>query len=151
MGGGEWESRGLIWSAERWIGASQEADRRYHRSVDKYRSLAAWQSAHSLVLLTLRTTDRAVHPRHYALFDQLRRAAISVEANVVEGYALGSTPQFRRHLWIAYASAAEAECLVRTAREMSYLRADAAGEIEALAGRAMRTIRGLINKSGRGG
>jgi four helix bundle protein len=66
-----------------------------------------------LVLLALRATDEASHPRCYALFDQLRRAAVSVEANIVEGYALGSTPQFKRHLRIALGSAAEAECLVR--------------------------------------
>jgi four helix bundle protein len=39
----------------------------------------------------------------------------------VEGYALATPLQFRRHLRIAIGSAAETECLVRTAMEMQYL------------------------------
>jgi len=53
--------------------------------MEKYRSLVAWQRAHALVLLVLRTVDARYHPRSRALFDQLKRAVISIEANIVEG------------------------------------------------------------------
>lgn len=89
--------------------------------MHKYRSMIVWQRSHDLVLCALKETDKAYHPRSRALFDQLRRAAISVECNLVEGYALATPLQFRRHLRIAIGSAAETECLVRTALEMSYL------------------------------
>src|SRR5438128_3216601 len=75
--------------------------------MHKYRSLVAWQRAHEAMLLALRTSDAAFHPRSKALFDQLRRAVISIEANIVEGYALSTPLQFRRHLRIALGSAAE--------------------------------------------
>ncbi len=90
--------------------------------MHKYRSMIVWQRSHALVLSTLKETDKAYHPRSRALFDQLRRAAISVEANLVEGYALGTPALFRRHVRIAVGSAAETECLIRTAAEMEYLR-----------------------------
>jgi four helix bundle protein len=67
-----------------------------------------------------------------------------VEANVVEGYALGTTPQFIRHLRIAMGSAAEAESLVRLATELGYLSAAVASELEGLLGGAMMAIRGLL-------
>src|SRR3989454_7868250 len=86
--------------------------------MHKYRSLVAWQRAHEAMLLALRTSDAAFHPRSKALFDQLRRAVISVEANIVEGYALSTPLQFRRHLRIAMGSAAEAESLTRAAGEL---------------------------------
>ena len=89
--------------------------------MHRYRSLAVWQRSHDLVLLVLRSTDRSYHPRSRALFDQLRRAALSIEANVVEGYALGTTPLFRRHLRIAIGSAAETESFLRTAGELEFL------------------------------
>jgi four helix bundle protein len=110
----------------------------------KYQSLEAWKRAHAAVLLAFRATDLAYHPRARPIFDQLRRAAISVEANIVEGYALGTVPLCRRHLRIALGSAAEAECLVRTARELGYLAVDATAQLEELLGATMRALHGLM-------
>lgn len=112
--------------------------------MEKYRSLVAWKRAHKLLLSCLRATDKAYHPRARPLFDQIRRATISIEANIVEGYALESTLQFRKHLRIAMGSAAEAECLVRAAAELDYLTGDVATEIEDLLGGTMRVLRGLL-------
>src|SRR5437867_7991192 len=88
------------------------------RVMKKYRSLVAWQRAHQLAIVTFNAAAAAYHPRSRALLDQLRRAAISIEANIVEGYALSTPLQFRRHLRIALGSAAEAECLIETASEI---------------------------------
>lgn len=41
------------------------------------------------------------------MFDQLRRAALSVRLNIAEGYSFTNTPTFRRHLSTAYGSAVE--------------------------------------------
>jgi four helix bundle protein len=86
-----------------------------------YRTLVAWKRAHEALLLALRATDAAYHPRAKTLFDQFRRATISIEANIVEGYALNTPGLCRRHLRIAIGSAAEAECLARAAAELGYL------------------------------
>jgi four helix bundle protein len=91
--------------------------------MNEYRSLAAWQHAHSLMITTLRITDERNCARTRSLFEQIRRAAISVEANIVEGYALSTTPQLRRHLKIALASAAEAEALLRVPSNYNISRA----------------------------
>ncbi|PYP94724.1 MAG: hypothetical protein DMD38_14900 [Gemmatimonadetes bacterium] len=48
-------------------------------------------------LLVMRSTDAAYHPRSTVLFDQLRRAALSIELNIVERYALATRAQFIRH------------------------------------------------------
>lgn len=94
--------------------------------------------------MALRMTDAAYHPKARSLFDQIRRAAVSIEANVVEGYALGTAPQFVRHLRIARGSAAEAECLVRLGAEVGYLNQEQAAALELLLGQAMGTIQGLL-------
>jgi four helix bundle protein len=113
----------------------------------KYQSLEAWKQAHRALLLVLDATDQGLRdPRRWALFDQIRRAAISVEANVVEGYALGTTPQFLRHLRIARGSAAEAECLIRVCREKGHVAEAIAKEIEDALGFAMRAIHGLLRR-----
>ena len=114
--------------------------------MHKYRSLFAWQQAHKVAVLALTKCDKAFHPRSKALFDQLRRSAISVEANIVEGYALGTTMQFRRHLRIAMGSAAEAECLTRLAAELNCLPHEVTREMEALLERTMAAVHGLLKK-----
>ena len=114
--------------------------------MHKYRSLAIWQRAHELLLVTLRATDASYHPRSRALFDQIRRSVISVEANFVEGYALGSAPQFRRHLRIAVGSAAEAECLLRAAEELGYLRAEVVQDAASKLNEVLAMLFGLLRK-----
>lgn len=116
--------------------------------MHRYQSLAVWQRSHELVLPVLRTTDRSYHPRSRALFDQLRRATLSVEANIVEGYALGTTAQFRRHLRIAIGSAAETECFLKTAGELEYIPQRPLGEMLRLVDGALRALFGLVRKLG---
>lgn len=101
--------------------------------------------------MVMRATDAVYHPRARAIFDQLRRAVVSVEANVVEGYALGTTALFRRHLRIATGSAAEAECLSRVAVELGYLSREAGARIEMLLGGSMKAIYGLMRTTIRTG
>jgi four helix bundle protein len=112
--------------------------------MHSYQTLDGWKRAHKAVLLVFGSTDQARHPRSFGLFDQLRRATLSVESNIVEGYALGTVPLCRRHLRIAFGSAAEAECQARIARELGYLPASAVDPIEEALGGAMRAIHGLM-------
>ena len=42
-----------------------------------------------------------------AAWGQLQRCSLSVQLNIAEGYALGTTPLFNKHLRIAYGSAVE--------------------------------------------
>ena len=112
--------------------------------MHKYRSLVAWQRAHAATVLTLKQCDSHYHPRSRALFDQLRRATISIGANIVEGYALSTPLQFRRHLRIALGSAAEAEYLTGLIAELQYLPKSTTVEIEALLERCMAALHGLI-------
>src|SRR5258705_2286684 len=121
-GSGEWgvvRHGAINGSSTRRFDAGLLGHRSQTLSVHKYQSLVAWKRAHKLLIICLQSTDRAYHPRALPLFNQIRRAAISVEANIVEGYALESTMQFRKHLRIAMGSAAEAECLVRAASELN--------------------------------
>ena len=112
--------------------------------MHSYKTLEAWKRAHAAVLLVFKATDQARHPRSFALFDQLKRATLSVEANIVEGYALGTIPLCRRHLRTAFGSAAEAESEARVARELEYLPACVIDEIEQALSGAMRAIYGLM-------
>jgi len=112
--------------------------------VNSYRTLEAWKQAHRTATLAHQAADRAFHPRSRSLFDQIRRASISIEANIVEGYALNTVGLCRKHLRIAFGSAAEAECLIRLAGELGYLSDEVAGELIGTLGGAMRALGGLL-------
>lgn len=99
-----------------------------------------------MALQSLRAADQAGQPRSWDLLDQIKRAAVSVEANIVEGYALGTTAQFKRHLRIALASAAEAETLLRLAAEAEYMEPEVCEELTSIAGHAMAAIQGLLRR-----
>lgn len=111
--------------------------------------MTVWQRSHSLVMVALKATDKAYHPKSRSLFDQLRRAAISVEANLVEGYALGTPLQFRRHLRIAIGSAAETECLIRIADEAEYLPKAAVQEMAVLLDEILALLFSLVRRTTR--
>ena len=109
-----------------------------------YQTLVAWKRAHQALLLALRATDAVYHPRAKSLFDQFRRATISIEANIVEGYALNTPGLCRRHIRIAIGSAAEAECLARAAAELEYLDKATAKSLLSLLDSVLGALHGLM-------
>ena len=73
-----------------------------------YRQLRAWQKADDLAF-SLITLTRTL-PNDYRWFtSQLARAAISVPANIAEGYSRSSLREYLHHLSIARGSLAETE------------------------------------------
>ena len=113
--------------------------------MHRYQSLSVWQRSHALVLIVLRATDAPNHPRCRPVFDQLRRAVISIEANVVEGYALSTRALFRKHLRIALGSAAEVECLLNIATELGYLPDSSVKEGRALLDQCLALLFTMLN------
>jgi len=69
--------------------------------MHKLSSLEAWTRGRELSRVAYRLTLHGQLARHFGLADQIRRAAASVPANIAEGYALATTPQFIRCLRIA--------------------------------------------------
>ena len=55
------------------------------------------------------------------IFDQLQRAALSVQLNIAEAYALKTSKRFRNHLDIAYGSAVESAELLELSGDLHLL------------------------------
>jgi four helix bundle protein len=89
--------------------------------MDPHENLEAWQAAHRLALQVYETTDRWPKTERFELTTQLRRAALSVPANIAEGVARLGPRELRRFLNVARGSLAEVSYLLRFARDRGLL------------------------------
>ena len=88
-----------------------------------YRELIVWQKAMDLVPMVYRLTKCFPDDERFGLSSQIRRAAVSIPANIAEGQARQHTAEFAQALAIARGSLAELDTLLLTAVRLSYLRA----------------------------
>ena len=77
-----------------------------------YRKLIAFQKADALVLAVYRWSDHLPVEERYVLRSQIRRCAVSITANIVEGSARTGQAEYINHLNIAVGSASELGYLV---------------------------------------
>jgi four helix bundle protein len=80
--------------------------------------LHVFHRAHELAMSVYRVTAQLPLEERYGLRAQLRRAAVSVACNIVEGAARRSPAEYARFLEVALGSAAEVRYLLDLARDL---------------------------------
>ena len=140
MADGRWPIGAINRPSAQENGTTFRLGYRYRLGMEGYQALHAWRLASRLCLGVLEATDEPQPPPAWTVVDQLRRAAVSVDVNLVEGYALGTVPLFRRHARIALGSAAETQRLLAIAAKRGYLPADVTSPLLALADRTVACL-----------
>lgn len=79
-----------------------------------------WQNAHQFVLVVYRATSRLPADEKFGLVSQFRRAAVSVPANIAEGYSRYSTIEKARFFNIAESSLEECRYYCILCRDLGY-------------------------------
>jgi four helix bundle protein len=115
-------------------------------TVKKLQRLDAWRTAQELAYEAYLLTLAPPLSKHFALIDQVRRAALSVPANIAEGYSLGTTPQFVRGLKIALGSNTELYSHLTVLERLNLLPGDDVRAVIELCTRVIAMIIGLIRK-----
>jgi four helix bundle protein len=105
-----------------------------------FKKLDVFHLADDLVIEVYRVTRRFPADERYGLQSQLRRAAVSVPSNIVEGSARQSNRDYAHFLRIALGSASEARYLLTVAGRLNFI---AAPDTESLHGRFDRLVKGL--------
>ncbi len=90
-------------------------------SVRSYRDLIVWREAMDLAVACHRLVDCFPESERYGLALQVRRAAISIPANIAEGRSRFGTREFARFVSIARGSLAELETHILLAQRLGYV------------------------------
>lgn len=90
-------------------------------AVHSHRDLKVWQIALDMTETLYRTTADWPKAEQYGLVSQVRRAAVSVPANIAEGAGRRTPGEFMHFIGIARGSLAELETLLIIARRLGYI------------------------------
>ncbi|MBO4730657.1 MAG: four helix bundle protein [Bacteroidaceae bacterium] len=85
-----------------------------------YREVRAWQKAHDFVLAFYKTKPLFPDDEKFALIPQFQRAAISIAANIAEGYKKLSQADKLRFFNIAQGSLEECRYYITLAHDVGY-------------------------------
>lgn len=95
-----------------------------------YHKLLVWQRARELIKLIYLSTENFPKSEEFSLKSQLRRAAVSVVLNIVEGYRRGTTKEYLHFLNIASGSLAELEAGLEISQDLTFLPVNRYEELE---------------------
>jgi four helix bundle protein len=87
-----------------------------------WRDLEVWKRAHELVLSIYQIIARFPDSEKYALSDQLKRAAYSVPANIVEGHSRKTSKEFLQFLYQARGSLEELRYFIFLSKDVNYIK-----------------------------
>ncbi len=125
-------------------------------SYKSYRELEVWRSAIGLVLECYRITKTFPRNETFGLVSQLRRAVVSIAANIAEGQARQHPKEFVYYISMAYGSLAELETQLEIASRLNYVKDEEfnelmnkTSEIGRMLNGLRRSIRSLVNPHSR--
>jgi len=109
-----------------------------------YRDLYVWRESIALVPEIYESLKGFPSQERFALTDQIRRAAVSVPANIAEGQARYYKREFLHYLWIARGSLAELQTLLVIAEQVGYLTQEKMELLEQTIDGIAKPLNGLI-------
>ena len=90
-------------------------------TIKKFEDIQAWQKGRELKQAVYRCSKRGDFAKDFALREQIRRAAISITANIAEGFERDGNREFIQFLSISKGSTGEVQDHLYTALDESYL------------------------------
>jgi four helix bundle protein len=109
-----------------------------------WRNLDIWQKTHELVLEIYKVTAKFPKSEMYGLSNQLKRAASSVPANIVEGQSRQTTKEYIQFLYNARGSLEEVRYFLFLSLKLNFLEEDTYKEVEDRYESASKMLNGLI-------
>lgn len=112
-------------------------------SIRSYRDLEVWKHGMKLVVAVYEETRKLPADERFGLVSQMRRSAMSVPANIAEGWGRGNTADFTRFLGIARGSLYESSTQVEACRLLALV--GDWSRVDSILEETRRTLQGLID------
>ena len=110
-----------------------------------WKDLEVWKMAHELVIKIYHSTANFPNIERYALSDQLKRAAYSIPANIVEGHSRKSSKEFVQYLYQARGSLEELRYFLFLSKDLGYLTQEDYDKLEDESLTVSKMLNGLIS------
>ena len=110
----------------------------------QWKDLEVWKKAHKLVLEIYRTTSKFPSNEIFGITNQLRRAASSVPANIVEGQSRNTTKEYLQFLYNARGSLEETRYFLLLAKDLQYIDMEEHNRFELNCETVSKMLNGLI-------
>jgi four helix bundle protein len=120
-------------------------------AIGSYKDLEVWQMAVTLAQDCYLLTARFPKDEIYGMSAQIRRAAVSIPANIAEGYGRDQTGSFLQFLRIAQGSARELETHLILAERVQLCESRAVAPLQENCDRVSKMLRALIRSLERRG
>jgi four helix bundle protein len=114
-------------------------------SIRSHRDLEVWQDSMHLVELVYRLVDLLPGREQFGLSQQMRRAAVSIPANIAEGHCRHTRQAYLYHLRVALGSQAELETQLELAIRLGMVLKPAATECDRFITRVGKRLHALVD------
>jgi four helix bundle protein len=112
--------------------------------IEKFEDIQAWQEARVLTNLIYEATKGSLFSKDYGLKDQIQRAAVSIMANIAEGFDAASDVEFIKFLIYSRRSASEIQSHLYVALDQKYITQEKFQELYEEAKKVKGLIGGFI-------
>jgi four helix bundle protein len=116
-----------------------------HKTVKSYKDLIVYQKAYQLSLQIYRVTESFPKAEIYGLVSQMRRSAVSIPANIAEGYRRGHRKEYVQFLRIAQGSCGELETFVSMSKDLGFMKEKEYEDCEKAQDEISRLLQALIS------
>jgi len=113
--------------------------------IEKFEDIQAWQKARALTKDIYKVTKDSKFFKDFALRDQIRRSAVSIMANIAEGFARRTNKDFVNFLSMAHGSVGEVQSHLYVSLDEEYISKSDFNSLHAKADEVSKMIQGLSN------
>jgi four helix bundle protein len=87
----------------------------------RFEEIQAWQKAREITKKVYSMSDSGIFAKDFSLRDQMKRASVSIMANIAEGHGRRTATEFANFLNIARGSAIELQSHLYVALDLNYI------------------------------